>query len=406
METAIITSGYLPVPAAMGGAVESLVDNIIRKNEEVGKLELTIFSTSHQASVQESRKFRKSHFIFIKPPVMIRLGDRLIYFAAKCLLKKKKSMSYRYILQRLHYLSRVSRFLQKNNYEKVVLENHATLFLTLKKHGNAKKYAGRYYYHLHNEVTSDYGCRAVMLQSRKVLGVSRYIDRTFSDFLGEIPEEKLDVLRNGVDLSRFGSLKSKQEAAHLRDKFAIATSDQVILFTGRLNQEKGIKELLEAFKKINQPNTKLVIVGGHFYASGMVSPYEKELRRLADSLGKQVIFTGFIDYEKMPAIYSMADVAAIPSIWDDPAPLTIIESMASGLPLVTTDSGGIPEYVTQECACIIKRDQQLVDHLAEALEKLLNNPIIRKKMATASRKNAEKMNLNQYYADFVEEISN
>lgn len=405
MEIAIITSGYLPVPAAMGGAVESLVENLIKKNEEIGKLDLTIFSTSHQTSVQEAQKFRKTHFIFIKPPAMIRLGDRLIYFAVKHLLKRKKSMSYRYILQRLHYLSQVSRFLQKNNYDKVILENHATLFLTLKKRGNAKKYVGRYYYHLHNEVTNDYGCRAIMLQSRKILGVSRYIDRTLGEFIGEIPNEKLDVLRNAVDLSRFGSLKSKQEAAHLRDKFSISTSDQVILFTGRLNQEKGIKELLEAFKQINQPNAKLVIVGGYFYASGMISPYEKEIEQLADSLGERVIFTGFIDYEKMPALYSMADVAAIPSIWEDPAPLTIIESMASGLPLVTTDSGGIPEYVTNECACVIKRDQLLVDHLAEAFERLLSNQLLRHQMATASRKNAEKMNLDQYYSDFVEEIT-
>ncbi|EST12716.1 glycosyltransferase family 4 protein [Sporolactobacillus laevolacticus] len=405
MEVAIVTSGYQPVPAAMGGGVEALIDHLILKNEYYGTMNLTIFSTYHEKSVKMASKIQKTKFIFIKPPAIVRICDRVLYFIAKRILKKEKSMSYRYIIQRLHYIAKVSKYLQKNTYDKVILENHSTLFMTLKKHHNAQKYAGSYYYHLHNEVTNDYGCRQIMLGCRKVLGVSRYINQTLSGFLGSFPADKFDVLRNCVDTFHFGSVKSKQDAMALRKNYGIAADERVVLFTGRLNKEKGIKELLLAFKKVHLLRTKLVIVGGYFYASDMVSDYEKELQKIAEPMKDTIVFTGFIDYPEMPAVYGMADVAVIPSMWEDPAPLTVIESMASGLPLITTVSGGIPEYASVEGAILLPRDDQIVERLADSLNQVLFNDSLRHKMAAASRKTAEQMNMDRYYTDFIAKIS-
>ncbi|MFT8929654.1 MAG: glycosyltransferase family 4 protein [Sporolactobacillus sp.] len=405
METAIITSGYMPVPAALGGGVEALIEAIIQQNASNGRLQLTVFSIYHSQAVQQAKTVKNCRFIFIKPPHIVKACDRILYLIAKWLLRKQKSMSYRYILQRLYYVAKVSRCLRDQPFDRVVLENHATLFLVLKKYGNARKYAGRYYYHLHNLVSNDYGCQAIMRQSRKVLGVSRYIDRSFSQFLGKFPENRLTVLRNCVDVARFERSNHIQEAMRWRQKCKIASSDQVILFTGRLSEEKGIKELLEAFSRLSLPRARLVIVGGYFYASSMVSAYEKRLHAVARSLGNRVVFTGYVPHDQMPAVYAMADVSAIPSIWDDPAPLTIIESMASGLPIVTTDSGGITEYVTPECAVILQRDSQLVVHLSEALTALLRDPERRKRMGEASRRQALSLNQYHYYTDFVEKIT-
>lgn len=406
MEIAIVTSGYQPVPAALGGGVEALIDHLIDRNEVYGAVQLTVFSTYHEKSVQMAERFQKTRFIFIKPPVIVRICDRLIYFLAKRILKKEKHMSYRYIVQRLHYLAKVGKSLHQNDYDKVILENHATLFLTLKKFDNAQKYAGRYYYHLHNEVTYDYGCWALMLGCRKVLGVSAYINRSFQQFISGFPAERCTVLRNCADTSRFGGAKSKQDARALRKLYGIAPNQRVVLFTGRLNKEKGIKELLVAFKKADLPRTTLVIAGGYFYASGMVSDYEWELQQIAAPMKTRIVFTGFIDYQLMPAVYAMADVAVIPSMWEDPAPLTVIESMASGLPLITTVSGGIPEYAGSDAAILLTREDSIVDRLAEALRKVLLDDTRRAQMAAASRKTAERLNTDQYYADFMAAISN
>ncbi|TGA99975.1 glycosyltransferase family 1 protein [Sporolactobacillus shoreae] len=405
MKAAIVTSGYQPVPAAMGGGVEALIDHLIRKNEDYGKIKLTVFSTYHEKSVRMAGSIKKTDFIFIKPPAIVRLCDHVLYFIAKTILKKEKSMSYRYIVQRLHYIAKVSKYLQKNTYDKLIIENHPTLFLTLKKHQNARKYAGNYYYHLHNEVTKDYGCKAVMLGCRKILGVSRYINQTLNEFLGGFPAEKFDVLRNCADTFHFGSEKSKEDAAALRKNYGIAADERVVLFTGRLNKEKGIKELLLAFKKVHLQKTKLVIAGGYFYASSMISDYEKELQKIAEPIKGRIIFTGFIAYPDMPVVYGMADVAVIPSMWEDPAPLTVIESMASGLPLITTISGGIPEYAGHKGAILLPRDDQIVDRLADTLNRVLSDDALRQKMAAASRKTAERLNADQYYTDFVAKLS-
>ncbi|WP_010630806.1 glycosyltransferase family 4 protein [Sporolactobacillus vineae] len=404
MEVAMVTSGYQPVPAAMGGGVETLIDHLILKNEEYGAINLTVFSTYHERAINMADTIQRTNFIFIKPPALVRICDRVLYFMANRIFKKERKMSYRYIIQRLHYIAKVSKYLQKNNYDKVILENHATLFMTLKKHRNAQKYAGKYYYHLHNKVADDYGFRQIMLGCRKVLGVSRYINQTLSGFLGSIPADKFDILRNCVDTLKFGNAKSKKDAVALRRNYDIGPDDRVILFTGRLNKEKGIKELLLAFKKVRYPGIKLVIAGGYFYASGMISDYEKELQKIAAPMKDNIVFTGFIDYRDMPALYQMAEVAVIPSLWDDPAPLTVIESMASGLPLISTVSGGIPEYAGTDAAILLNRDDQFVDRLADALNRVLLNDVLRRQMAEAGRKTAERMNTDRYYLDFIAKI--
>ena len=84
--------------------------------------------------------------------------------------------------------------------------NHATLFMTMQKHGNSERYAGKVYYHLHNEVLNDFGCIKEISKVKKVLGVSKYIVDTLDTYLkdhGEpgLREDQKAVWRNGVDTS-------------------------------------------------------------------------------------------------------------------------------------------------------------------------------------------------------------
>ena len=75
----------------------------------------------------------------------------------------------------------------------------------------------------------------------------------------------------------------------------------------------------------------------------------------------------------------------MPSIWDDPAPLAIIESLAAGKPIITTNSGGIPEYVNGDCAIILNRNSNLIQSLTDAMLKLAESQDLREKMGNASR---------------------
>lgn len=398
---AVITSGYLPVPNVLGGAVEALDMMMVRENEKTPNFEFTVFS-SWEPGVDEVIRdgaFQHTDFRFIKTPMLVKAADRCIYWAAKYILRKKKLMSYRYIAQRLWYIRKVAKALSKDDasgktpFDKVMIENHATLFMTMQKYRNAERYADKVYYHLHNEVTNDFGCKHEIAQVKKVLGVSNYIVETLDRFLREHGEDGLKpeqkaVWRNGVDTSRFGSDEAKRKAKAFRTKYGISDDDIVFLFSGRLTPEKGAEELLEAFTQVvdQVPNAKLVVAGAFFFSSNIKSPFEQKLHDLASQpqIKGRIVFTGFVDYNDVPALYEMADVCVLPSIWDDPAPLAVIESLVSDKPLITTRSGGIPEYANDDRAIILERDNQLVDHLAQAMVELANDSQKRTRMVQGS----------------------
>lgn len=406
---AVITSGYLPVPNVLGGAVEALDMMMVRENEKTTNFEFTVFSSWAPGvdKVIRDGAFQHTDFRFIKTPMLVKAADRCIYWAAKYILRKKKLMSYRYIAQRLWYIRKVAKALSKDDasgkasFDKVMIENHATLFMTMQKYGNAERYADKVYYHLHNEVTNDFGCKHEIAQVKKVLGVSNYIVDTLDKFLrehgeGGLKPEQKAVWRNSVDTSRFGSDEAKRKAKSFRMKYGINDDDIVFLFSGRLTPEKGAEELLEAFTQVvaQVSNAKLVVAGAFFFNSNIKSPFEQKLHDLASQpqIKERIIFTGFVDYNDMPALYEMADVCVLPSIWDDPAPLAVIESLVSGKPLITTRSGGIPEYANDDCAIILERDNQLVDYLAQAMVELANDS--QKRASVSSSTSGLRLQLN------------
>lgn len=415
---AVITSGYLPVPNVLGGAVEALDMMMVRENEKTTNFEFTVFS-SWAPGVDEVIRdgaFQHTDFRFIKTPMLVKAADRCIYWAAKYILRKKKLMSYRYIAQRLWYIRKVAKALSKDDasgktpFDKVMIENHATLFMTMQKYRNAERYADKVYYHLHNEVTNDFGCKHEIAQVKKVLGVSNYIVDTLDKFLrehgeGGLKPEQKAVWRNGVDTSRFGSDEAKRKAKSFRTKYGINDDDIVFLFSGRLTPEKGAEELMEAFTQVADqvPHARLVVAGAFFFNSNIKSPFEQKLHDLATQpqVEGKIVFTGFVDYNDMPALYEMADVCVLPSIWDDPAPLAVIESLVSGKPLITTRSGGIPEYANDDCAIILERDNQLVDHLAQAMVELADNPVSRDTMIRVETGIRNQLSTSQYEKQLV-----
>ncbi|WP_055426839.1 glycosyltransferase family 4 protein [Bifidobacterium aesculapii] len=406
---AVVTSGYLPVPNVLGGAVEALDMVMARENEKTPRFDFTVFSAWADGVDEAARGFTHTEFDFVHAPWFVRAADRCVYALAKYVLHKPKLMSYRYIVQRLWYIRHVAAQLAKRDFDAVMIENHATLFMTMQKHGNMDKYAGKVYYHLHNEVTNDFGCKSEIARVRKVFGVSHYIVGTLDAFLAKAngkglePEQK-SVWRNCVDITRFnpadGSVQAGGKA--FRGKLGIPEDATVFLFSGRLTPEKGARELLEAFVTADIDNAYLVIAGAFFFNSNIVSPFERELHELAKQAGDRIKFTGFVDYKDMPSVYAMADVCCLPSIWDDPAPLAVIESLASGRALITTRSGGIPEYADDKAAVILERDGDLTANLADAMRDFAADPQKRAAYGAHGRELAERLSTAAYLNQLVE----
>ena len=285
----------------------------------------------------------------------------------------------------------------------MLLENHPTQYLVLKWKKNYEKYKNRYYYHCHNEFKGTYGCKDMIRNTNKIICVSDFIAKQVRDYLN-ISEERCIVLKNGIDTKKFSKIIDDEEKEKIKEQYNIKKEEKILLYTGRIVLEKGIKELLQAVLKVKNKNFKLMIVGSALNDIELKTKFEKEIEDLTKELKDKVVFTGFIDYKEIYKFYSIADIAVLPSICDDAAPLTIIESMASGLPIITTNSGGIPEYAKNGCAIILEKDKDLVINLQLQMEKLLQDDEKRKDMSKISMQNAKNLTVENFYKNFIKQI--
>lgn len=402
---AIITSGYFSVPDSMGGAVEHLITLLLRGGERSNiDTYFEVFSCWDEKAYQESRQFGKSSFKFIKTPKYICTVDKYIYRFARYILKKDKAFSYRYILQRIYYLNQVRKKLLLNNYDGILIENHSSLFLPFKDRRVLKKYEGRVFFHLHNAIDTLYGCGREMRSVERVLGISQYVCDEFLDVVPDYDISKLRILKNCLEVEKYGTQEVNELAHSVRIKYGLTQMDQVILFSGRLSEEKGVRELLLAFDQVYKSidSAKLVIVGSTYYSSGTTSSYENELYRIASRYGDSVIFTGYIPHEQMPSIYAMADICVAPSVWEEPACMAALEAIASGKPLIATRSGGMTEYIDDTFAVLVDRDDQMIRKLANEIIILLNNKDLRLSLATRAREVRSQFSATRYFENFVE----
>ena len=118
----------------------------------------------------------------------------------------------------------------------------------------------------------------------------------------------------------------------------------------------------------------------------------------SEPIKNNVVFTGFVNYDQVLSFLKMADIAVIPSMWEEPFGLTVVEAMAAGLPLITTRSGGIPE-ICEGVATIVERDH-IVNNLAAAILDLYQHPEKRKRMSAASLERSKLFDKETYAKNF------
>ena len=398
----IITSGVLPVPATKGGAVENLTQIILEQNEKYQKEKFEVISIYDDKAKLLSKSYKFANFIFYKPNKLITSLDKCIYFFVKNILKKEKTMTFRNLLQRFCYIHFVSSMMRDVNYKSIVVENFSSSFISLKLYDNYIKYEGRYFYHLHNEVGNTFSCKEIIQKTQNILCVSEFIKISIAKTLNlPIESKNLSVLKNCIDLVKFNGHITIKEKDELYLKYNIPKNKKIIIFAGRLTREKGIDILLRAVAKIKNNDFVLLVVGSYFFDTKITNEFEKELSKLKTKLGEKVIFTGFVDYSALPKLYALADFAVLPSVWEEPAGLTVLEAVASELPLITTDSGGITEYCNSKNAIILPRNKNLQRNLTLSIRKMLNNF-----NKIDNKEFVKSFSLSNYYKQFIGFLNN
>lgn len=383
----ILPGDKLPLPSVKGGAVESLVQCLLDYNEKYHTYNFVVFSVYNEEAALKSRSYKHTDFKYINT-------DSLNY---------KLKQVFRWIYNRFfpyignQFINSVMNGMD-TDYDYVLIENAPWFVIPLKRKMNMSMVQ-----HLHNNylgITSSFN-QQIIDNSDFVLAVSKFIKNEILSHLNCTPE-LISVLYNGISLERFG----KSECLwSLREQLGISHDDFVFVFSGRLVPEKGIKELLLAIKQIQHLNFKLLIIGSFFFSSDRKTSFIEELQNLSSEL-PNVIFTGYIPYQKIQDYYHLANVAIVPSIGDEACPLSCIEFMASSLPLIVTDSGGMVELVDEDCAIIIKRNENIITQLKDAMINLLNNKRKCQLMGEAARKRSTLFSDLVYSKKFMDLIDN
>ena len=185
-------------------------------------------------------------------------------------------------------------------------------------------------------------------KAKKIITVSHFSKSQLVNILG-IPEELIKVIYNGVD-SHF--LQNKAEYESIRPYF---------LYVGNRRRNKNVPAMLTAFAKSKIPNDFM------FFLSGDTDP---EMETLILSLGiqKRVRFLGFIEEEDLPKLYKGAHATLFASLMEGFG-LPILESMASGTPVLTSNTSSLPEVAGGAALCVDPTD---ISAMASGIEKLVN----------------------------------
>ena len=391
MKIAILNSGILPIPAVLGGAVENLTDFYLEYNNRVKLHDITIYSVwDPKVMKHPAQSSCVNHYYYIDTTSFKARIERRI---RKFFHSKKEY--YNYFIE--FYFEKAFFDLKEKRFDYIILENCP---------GHAYKLSQRGYrnliLHLNNDLlNSESRYHDIIFNSLSlILTCSDYIKERVSTIQAC---NKIQTLYNAIDTKIFLPQKSSHVS---RKQLGFSKDDFVIVYSGRINQDKGVSELIDAMLRIKKTsNIKLMIIGGSFFGNTNNEDFLiRSLKEKSKTLEERIVFTGFIPYEDVPYYLHLADIAVLPSMWDEPFGLTIAEALAAGLPLITTRSGGIPE-ICEGVAIIVDREQ-IVDNLANAILDLYHHPEKRALMAKASVERAQQFDKETYAKNFFAALEN
>jgi glycosyltransferase involved in cell wall biosynthesis len=221
------------------------------------------------------------------------------------------------------------------------------------------------------------GRRGLATAANVVAAVSGFTSRWVDDYYA-LPAGTAKTLHNAVDVDRF----SPADAA--------PATPPVINFVGRTGKEKAPDLLLSAAIKLAQrtKNFSLQIVGSNHWGRFEMDDYQRQLQALTAQLeaaGIKVRLTGHVDRASLPAEIRKAHIHVVPSRWDEPCALAILEGMACGLATVASATGGTPELVG-DAGLLFERDS--ITGLADHLLRLVRDETDRTKIARCCRARA------------------
>jgi glycosyltransferase involved in cell wall biosynthesis len=218
----------------------------------------------------------------------------------------------------------------------------------------------------------------MLARAKKIIAVSHFTKWELQKYY-DIPTDKIRVIHNGVDIKKFQPALDKRK---VKAELGFNPDDLLILSVGRLYARKGLFTLIESMPPIMKrfKNAKFVVSG-----KGQSDEMHK-LIAYAEKLGvkDKLIFTGYYPDKKLPMLYQAADVFAFSTFYEH-HPFAILEALATGLPVVTTWVGGIPETIESGKNGFLVEPFN-VKQFSDKILYLLEHPAVAAEMGKLARK--------------------
>ena len=388
MKIAILTSGILPIPAVQGGAVENLIDYYLEYNNQHRLHDITVYSIAPPHSTPKSDT-ECTHYHYVGTTSLFHRLKRAWFVRRTA----QKDGYYNPYIE--YFLHEAMKHIRRQHFDAIILENRPGYALPLSEVTDAKLIV-----HLHNDFLNSESkqAQAIARACHSVITVSDFIKQRVETVLSS--PLKVTTVHNGINLPRF-----YQATPLSRPSLGFTEKDFIVVYSGRINPEKGVKELIQAFKRLKDyPHIKLMIIGGSFFGNEQGhDPFIQSLQEEAKELSNRIIFTGYVPYEQIPSYLKMADVAAVPSMWDEPFALTLAEAMTAGLPVVATHVGAISE-VSQGCAIVLDK-QSFIEEFPKSILKLYRDPSCCTSMSDCGLSISKQYAKERYAEDFFKAIA-
>ena len=374
----------LPVPNVKGGAIETLITNLINENEKNKKMKFTIISLYNNEAYKLSTLYSMSSFIYIKKDLRYYLKSLKVRIHN--FFNKEKYNTYNeYILDKI----------KDKKFDLIIVEDGNYFSF---KHYTKYFDKNKLVLHMHHDGISNLELGNIY---SKFIGISNYVTNKFKR---NSNIKQYYTLMNGIDLNKFKNKITSVEKETLRKQIGFKKDDFIVLFCGRIIQEKGVIELAQAVSEINNDKVKLLIVGSVNFSENKTSEYEQKLKKIIIQNDK-IKITGYIKNDELYRYYQVADIQVVPSVCEEAAGLVAIEGMISGLPLIITNSGGMVEYVSKD-TIVVEKKNDIVNSLKNEICKLHKDINKREKMKKFGIETANKFGTESFYNDFYKMVLN
>lgn len=384
----IITSNTQPVPAVNGGATEKLIEILIKHNEEFRKMNLSVISVHNKIAEKISNQYTHTDIIYYHKFKSIKNFIKYPIFNLMYILKSiMRSIS----MNRYSYF--ILKHTEKNEYDVVVVEGgRYENFACLNTRGRRFALIA----HVHRNIGHlDLG----LLAFDKVIAVSHHIKENIAN---KLLIHNISVLHNCCDDKSF---HKKSVSCRVKTDSPFIKRTYVILYVGRVIEEKGVYELLQSVALTKMTNVRVRIAGEVFYKHSGTSDYEDKLRKHELYLQGKVDFLGFIDNGNLSEIMTECDLCVVPSQYPEPLSLVPLEAMYAGLPVILSNAGGLREWCVDGYPEKIDLGDNFLPELARKISEYLTNPEKLEQAKEKGKRISELHTSEQYYENFVRLIT-